>query len=126
MSGSAESPSVTTRGPEGETYPEFTARVAADQARVDAKLAALDKFIPCCTACGETCNPVDAGRTCRQNGMSLVSQWARQVAQREFYRLGHFGGSWHNEVNRLAVLLDRVRAGVEDTTEGRRPTTERR
>jgi len=115
------SDAVTTRGAPGESYEDFTKRVAADQARVDAKIAALDKFIPSCTACGETCNPAEAGTQCKQNGMSMASRWARAVAQVEWYRLGHFGGSWSNNVQALACLLDRVRAGAFDDAGTREP-----
>jgi hypothetical protein len=108
------SAAVTTRGKKGESYDAFTKRVAEDQARVDAKLAALDKFTPGCTACGQTCNQSEAGTACKQNNMSMTSRWARAVAKREWYRLGYFGGSWSNEVLNLASLLDRVRAGTED------------
>lgn len=108
------SAAVTTRGKPGEAYEEFTKRVAEDQARVDAKCAALDKFIPCCRYCGETCNPDEAGTTCKVNNATMASQWAREVAYREWYGLGNFGGSWSLQVERLACLLDRVRAGAED------------
>lgn len=121
------SEAVVTRGDPGETYEDFTKRVAEDQARVNAKCAALDKFTPCCTACGETCDEVDAGARCKQNGMRMVSRWARELAEREWYRLGNFGGSWWVEVQRLAILLDRVRCGSLDAIEtaiaGKGPTT---
>ena len=44
----------------------------------------------------------------------MISRWAEEKANREFYRLGHFGGSWRNSVVALAGLLDRVRAGEVD------------
>ena len=44
----------------------------------------------------------------------MASRWGRAVAQREWFRLGHFGGAWPNQVEALACLLDRVRAGAED------------
>ena len=70
------SPAVTTKGPEGEPYPDFQARVKADAQRVQEKCAALDQFIPRCTACGETCDPGEAGTRCEENNMSMVSRWA--------------------------------------------------
>lgn len=113
------SAAVTTQGEPGETYERFTERVAEDQARVDAKVAALDAFIPHCTACGETCNQGEAGTRCKKNGMSMASRWSREVAKDQWYRLGSFGGAWSNEVKALACLLDRVRAGAEDPSETR-------
>lgn len=106
-----KSPGITTLGPEGEPYPDFQKRVAAEGLLVKQKCAALDQFIPCCTACGETCDPIDAGTRCKSNGMLMVSRWAREKAKVEFFGLGHFGGSWSTEVTNLAALLDRVRAG---------------
>lgn len=105
------SPGVTTLGPDGESYPDFQRRVAEDRRRVDAKCEALDQFIPRCTICGETCYAIDSGTNCKSNGMRMVSRWAHEKARVEFYRLGHFGGSWSSEVTNLAALLDRVRAG---------------
>lgn len=97
-----------------EPYDEFTRRVAEDAKRVKTKVDALDRFTPFCWACGETCDPVDAGQRCKMNGMSMASRWAREVARVEWFRLGYFGGAWPNEVEALACLLDRVRAGALD------------
>lgn len=98
-------------GPPGESYPEFTARVAEESRMVKAKCDALDVFTPRCTYCGQTCEPIEAGSTCKANGMQMVSRWAHDKADVEWFRLGHFGGSWSGEVTRLAALLDRIRAG---------------
>lgn len=109
------SAAVTTKGPEDEPYSDFQKRVREDAKRVKAKCDALDKFIPRCTACGETCNPIEAGKTCKENGMSMISRWAQEKAGEEFYRLGHFAyKGWYNQEIALAALLDRVRAGEVD------------
>jgi hypothetical protein len=103
---------VSTKGPKDEPYPEFQRRVAEDGRRVKEKCDALDQYIPRCTACGETCDPIDAGTTCKINGMLMISRWAEQKGKREFYSLGNFArGGWLNEERVLAALLDRVRAG---------------
>lgn len=107
----SRSPAVVTHAPPGETYPEFTVRVAENGRRVKAKCDALDQFHPRCTACGETCAPIDSGSRCKENNMSMISRWAEEKGRKEFYRLGHFGGSWHCQERALAALLDRVRAG---------------
>jgi len=108
---SLRSKAVTTRGPKNEPYPEFQKRVAADLVRVREKCAALDEFTPRCTHCGETCNPIEAGTTCKENNCPMYSRWAEKKAGVEFYRLSPFGGSWWSAVENLACLLDRVRAG---------------
>jgi hypothetical protein len=109
------SAAVTTRGEPGESYKDFTKRVKQDQARVNAKCASLDEFTPSCPSCGETCNPEEAGRQCKWNGMLMASRWAREVAEEEFYNLGYFArGGWSTSVHALACLLDRVRAGALD------------
>jgi hypothetical protein len=106
---------VTTRGPKDEPYPDFQKRVAEDSARVRAKCAALDQFTPRCTACGETCNPIEAGQCCKVNNIPMRSRWASEMAEIEWYRLGHFApGGWVNSVEALAVLLDRVRAEAKE------------
>jgi hypothetical protein len=112
---SLRSPAVTTRGPKNEPYPDFQKRVAADYKRAQAKCDALNQFTPCCRSCGETCDPIDAGTPCEENGAPMTSRWARKKAQREWYQLGHFGGAWLSEVENLAALLDRVRAGETET-----------
>jgi hypothetical protein len=105
-------PPVTTKGPKDEPYPDFQRRVAEDGRRVKDKCDALDQFTPRCTACGETCHPIDAGNTCKVNGMQMISRWAEQKARKEFYRIGHFAhGAWRQSEEKLAALLDRVRAG---------------
>lgn len=82
---------------------------------MEKKCAALDKFVPCCRSCGETCEPSEAGTRCLENNIPMHSRWARELAHVEFYRLGNFAmGGWHSEADRLACLLDRVRAGAED------------
>lgn len=101
---------VTTEGQAGETYPAFQARVAGDAERVREKCAALDQHVPRCTACGETCEPSDAGDLCKENGMPMISRWAQERAAHDFYALGNFGGSWSNSERALAVLLDHVRS----------------
>lgn len=108
-----KSPGINTRGTEDEPYSAFQVRVAEVSRRVKAKCAALDKFIPRCTYCGETCDPIESGSYCKTNNIRMVSRWAHEKADVEFYRLGHFGGSWHMQVEALAALLDRVRAGEE-------------
>jgi hypothetical protein len=106
------SPAVVTKGPKGEPYPAFQKRVAADAKRVKAKCDALDKFTPRCTHCGETCDPINAGKACKANGSPMVSRWAEQKASRDFYQLGFFAqGAWTSSEEALAGLLDRVRAG---------------
>lgn len=106
------SPAVVTRGPKDEPYSDFQKRVAEDSRRVAAKCEALDRFTPRCTHCGETCNPIDAGSACKHNNCPMVSRWASDKAERDFYSLGNFAhGGWGNSVERLAALLDRVRAG---------------
>ena len=104
-------PAITTRGPKGEPYPSFQKRVAEDARRVKTKCDTLDQFTPRCTSCGETCDPIDAGNRCKVNNSTMVSRWAEEKANVEFYRLGHFGGPWRNSVIALAGLLDRIRAG---------------
>jgi hypothetical protein len=106
-------PAVTTRGPKNEPYPDFMKRVAEDSRRVKAKCAALGMFTPRCTYCGETCDPIEAGSRCKENGMGMVSYWAEEKSKREWFRLGNFGGSWHIHAMSLGALLDRVRAGEE-------------
>ena len=114
-------PAVTTRGPDDEPYPEFTARVAEDCRRVKAKCDALDQFTPVCTSCGETCDPIDSGSLCETHAMRMVSRWARKNGREEFYRLGNFAYlGWHSEGINLAALLDRVRAGEVEAPKGAR------
>ncbi len=109
---SLASSAVVTRGPKDEPYPDFQKRVARDNKRVKAKCDALDRFTPRCTACGETCDPIDAGSACKANGMEMVSRWAQEKASRDFYDLGLFArGGWRTSEMTLAGLLDRVRAG---------------
>jgi len=109
------SKAVTTRGKRGESYDAFTKRVADDNERVKAKIAALDRFIPHCDHCGETCNPDEAGKTCKENGVEMASRWARALAKECFYSIGHFArGGWSTTTDALAPWLDRVRAGAED------------
>lgn len=111
----ARSAAVTTRGAPGESYEDFTKRVAADNKRVAEKVAALDRFVPYCRACGQTCNPAEAGTHCKENGMQMASRWARELAPDVFYSIGHFTrGGWSMTVDALAPWLDRVRAGAED------------
>lgn len=111
------SPAVTTRGKKGESYPEFTKRTAEDYARVKAKCDALDQYVPRCTYCGETCNPEESGKTCKENGALMFSRWARKLAEDAFYSIGHFArGGWTTTVENLAPWFDRVRAGVEDAS----------
>lgn len=107
---------VTTRALDGESYREFQLRTAADAARAKAKCDALDEHVPRCTACGETCDLADAGTLCKVNNMPMTSRWAQARGSREFYALGHFGGSWHCEERSLAVLLDRVWAEAKRST----------
>ena len=111
MAASLASPAIVTHGPKDEPYSDFQKRVADDARRVKAKCDALDKFTPRCTHCGETCDPIESGRACKTNGCPMVSRWAEKKASREWYRLGHFGGSWHSSEEALAALLDRTRAG---------------
>ena len=112
MSKSLASPAVVTRGPKNEPYPAFQKRVADDAKRVKAKCDALDKFTPRCKSCGETCDPIHAGRTCKANGIPMVSRWAEEKASIDFYDLGFFApGCWGSSEEALAGLLDRVRAG---------------
>ena len=109
---SLATPAVVSRGPKDEPYPAFQRRVAADAKRVKAKCDALDKFTPRCTRCGETCDPINAGRACKANGVPMVSRWAEEIASRDFYELGFFAhGAWRSSEEVLAGLLDRVRAG---------------
>ncbi len=109
---SLASPAVVTRGPKDEPYPAFQKRVADDAKRVKAKCDALDKFTPRCTHCGETCDPIKAGKRCKENNMPMVSRWAETKASRDFYELGFFAhGCWRSSEEALAGLLDRVRAG---------------
>jgi hypothetical protein len=105
------SPAVVTKGPKGEPYSDFQKRVAEDAKRVKAKCDSLDKFTPRCTHCGETCDPINAGKACKANGCPMVSRWAEERAPRDWYTLGFFDGSWHSSEEALASLLDRVRAG---------------
>lgn len=109
---SLASPAVVTSGPKDEPYPDFQKRVAEDEKRVKAKCAAIDKFTPRCTHCGETCDPIKAGSPCKANGCPMVSRWAEEKAARDFYELGRFAvGGWPGSEEALAGLLDRVRAG---------------
>lgn len=107
-----DSPAVTSRGPKDEPYDEFTRRVAEDAKRVKAKCDALNEFVPFCGYCGETCDQINAGQNCKENNATMASRWARETAEREWYRLGHFGGSWSTHVENLACLLDRARASA--------------
>jgi hypothetical protein len=112
MTRSLESPAVVTYGPKDEPYSDFQRRVAEDAKRVKAKCDALDKFTPRCTYCGETCDPIHAGRACKANGAPMVSRWAEERASRDFYNLGFFAqGAWRSSEGALAGLLDRIRAG---------------
>jgi hypothetical protein len=112
MTRSLASPAVVTKGPKSEPYPDFQKRVDDDARRVKAKCDALDKFTPRCTYCGETCDPIDAGKRCKSNGALMFSRWAEERASRDFYKLGFFAhGAWRTSEEALAVLLDRVRAG---------------
>jgi len=112
MAKSLASSAVVTRGPKEEPYSDYQKRVAEDAKRVKAKCDALDEFTPRCTYCGETCDPINAGRACKPNGAPMVSRWAEEKASREFYELGFFArGGWRNSEKALAGLLDRVRAG---------------